>query len=53
VNTTFLTILFESHDYRGPYNNINKGLLMLYYSVENKLSDDMDDFIHRSSFYDI
>jgi hypothetical protein len=49
----FLTILFESHDYRGPYNNIEKGLLMLYYLVENKSSDDMNEFIPKSSFYDI
>ncbi|KAI8874598.1 hypothetical protein K501DRAFT_124504, partial [Backusella circina FSU 941] len=43
----FLTVLFEAHDYRGPYNNVNKGLLMLYYLVENKSTDDMEDFIPK------
>ncbi|KAI8080310.1 hypothetical protein BDF21DRAFT_324219, partial [Thamnidium elegans] len=31
----FLTILFGDQDYPGPYNNIEKGLLVLYFIVKN------------------
>lgn len=49
----FLVILFGAYDYKGPYNNIEKGLLMLYYLVENKSMDEMNEYIPKSSFYEI
>lgn len=49
----FLTILFEAYDYKGPYNNVEKGLVILYYLVENISMDEMNDYIPKSSFYDI
>ncbi|KAI8091676.1 hypothetical protein BDF21DRAFT_332706 [Thamnidium elegans] len=31
----FLTILFGDQDYPGPYNNLEKGLLILYFIIKN------------------
>jgi hypothetical protein len=49
----FLVILFGDRDYRGPYNNIEKGLLILYFIVENISIEDMDDYISKSTFHQI
>lgn len=49
----FLIILFGDRDYKGPYNNIEKGLLILYFITENKSIEDMDDYIAKSTFHQI
>lgn len=49
----FLIILFGDRDYRGPYNNVEKGLLILYFIIENKSIEDMDDYIAKSTFHQI
>jgi hypothetical protein len=49
----FLVILFGDRDYKGPYNNVEKGLLILYFMVENISVEDMDDYISKSTFHQI
>jgi hypothetical protein len=49
----FLTILFGDRDYPGPYNNVEKGVLILYFIVKNVPFDDMDKYISKSTFHDI
>ena len=49
----FLVILFGDRDYPGPYNNIEKGLLILYFIIKNIPFDDMDVYISKSTFHDI
>lgn len=49
----FLAILFGDRDYPGPYNNIEKGLLILYFIIKNIPFDDMDKYISKSTFHDI
>lgn len=49
----FLVILFGDRDYRGPYNNVEKGLLILYFIVENKSIEYMDEYISKSTFHQI
>ena len=49
----FLTVIFATQDYPGPYFNCEKGLLILYQLIKNCSVEDMSRFIPRSSFYDI
>jgi hypothetical protein len=49
----FLTILFGDKDYPGPYNNIEKGLLILYFIIKNIPFEDMNKYISKSTFHDI
>ena len=49
----FLTILFITQDYPGPYRNSEKGLLILYQLIKNCSMEQMSRFIPRSSFYDL
>ncbi|GAA5815764.1 hypothetical protein MFLAVUS_009279 [Mucor flavus] len=49
----FLVILFGDGDYRGPYNNVEKGLLILYFIVTNQPIEDMDEYIAKSTFHQI
>lgn len=49
----FLTVVFATQDYPGPYRNIEKGLLILYQLLQGYSLNDMSAFIPRSSYYDI
>lgn len=49
----FLTILFITQDYPGPYHNSEKGLLILYQLIKNCSMEQMSRFIPRSSFYNL
>ena len=49
----FLSVLFATQDYPGPYHNCEKGLLILYQLVKNCSVEQMSRFVPRSSFYDI
>lgn len=49
----FLSVIFATQDYPGPYNNCEKGLLILYQLIKNCSIEQMSRFIPRSSFYDI
>lgn len=49
----FLVILFGDGDYKGPYNNVDKGLLILYFIITNKPIEDMDEYIAKSTFHQI
>lgn len=49
----FLIIIFGDIDYRGPYNNIEKGLLVLYFIIECKSFEEMDKYIPKSTFHQI
>lgn len=46
-------LLFGDGDYRGPYNNVEKGLLILYFIVTNQPIEDMDEYIAKSTFHQI
>lgn len=49
----FLAVLFGTMDYKGPYNNVEKGLLILYLIIENKTFEEMDEFISKTTFHQI
>jgi hypothetical protein len=49
----FLSVLFATQDYPGPYRNCEKGLLVLYQLIKNCSMEQMSRFIPRSSFYDL
>ena len=49
----FLTKVFPIKDYPGPYRNIEKGLLIIYHLLTGRSIDDMEQFIPKSSYYDI
>lgn len=49
----FLTVLFSEQQYPGPYNNVEKGLLILYHLVTGKSMQEMRDYIPTSSFHAI
>lgn len=49
----FLSVLFATQDYPGPYRNCEKGLLILYQLIKNCSMEQMSRFVPRSSFYDI
>ncbi|KAL1929527.1 hypothetical protein VTP01DRAFT_1665 [Rhizomucor pusillus] len=47
----FLVVVFGEHEYAGPYNHVEKGLLILYFLLSGSSIADMSRFIPRSSFY--
>ncbi|KAG2216300.1 hypothetical protein INT45_012478 [Circinella minor] len=49
----FLNNLYGNKEYPGPYKEIEKGLILLYYLVSGKPGNDMHEFIPYSTFYDI
>jgi hypothetical protein len=49
----FLTILYSSKEYPGPYFEIDKGILLLYQMVSGKTGIDMSEFMPYTTFYDL
>ncbi|MGH7238590.1 MAG: hypothetical protein ACREHG_00840, partial [Candidatus Saccharimonadales bacterium] len=49
----FLTVLFSTECYPGPYHNVDKGLLILYQLLKNCSTNEMTRFQPKSSFYAI
>jgi hypothetical protein len=47
----FLSVLFSTQHYVGPYRNVEKGLLILYHMLTGVSIAEMGRFIPRSSFY--
>lgn len=49
----FLTVVFSSDVYPGPYSNVEKGVLVLYHILKGCPVADMEEFIPKSSYYEI
>ena len=49
----FLVMIFNKYDYKGPYNFLEKGLIILYHLISSNSYNDMDDYLPSSSFSDI
>lgn len=49
----FIQLFFSFGDYRNPYKNIEKVLLVLYQIVSGKSMKEMDEYIPYASFYGI
>ncbi|KAG0999967.1 hypothetical protein G6F27_013786 [Rhizopus arrhizus] len=49
----FLVVLFGVQDYSGPYNNVEKGILLLYHLVTGCSMEEMGQFIPKSSFHQL
>ncbi|KIJ40794.1 hypothetical protein M422DRAFT_49007 [Sphaerobolus stellatus SS14] len=49
----FLTVIFPTKNYPGPYRPLEKGLLLLYHLVKGCSLEDMRRFITPSTFNDI
>lgn len=49
----FLVVLFGAQDYSGPYNNVEKGILLLYHLVTGCSMEEMGQFIPKSSFHQL
>jgi hypothetical protein len=49
----FLTVLFQTQHYPGPYRNVEKGLLILYHLLKGCTFSEMAEFIPQSTFHDI
>jgi hypothetical protein len=49
----FLTVLWSSYNCSGPYNKVEKGLLILYQLLEGMYITDMERYIPKSSYYEI
>jgi hypothetical protein len=47
----FLSVLFSTQHYVGPYRNVEKGLLILYHILSGCSIAEMASFIPRSSFF--
>lgn len=50
---TFLVDFFSKYQFPGPYNNIEKGLLIIYQLLSGKTIREMEIYLPSSSFYDI
>jgi len=46
-------VIFGNYDYKGPYRNIEKELLLLYQLISGNSIREMYEFIPYTSFYDI
>lgn len=49
----FLSVLFTSCEYPGPYKEIDKGIILLYQIISGKPGSDMNEFIPYTSFYEV
>ncbi|KAI8596263.1 hypothetical protein EDD21DRAFT_422650 [Dissophora ornata] len=49
----FLTVLFGTRCYTGPYRNVDKGVLILYMLLQGTTVSDMGEFLPKSTFHDI
>ncbi|KAG0258755.1 hypothetical protein BGZ95_004879, partial [Linnemannia exigua] len=49
----FLTVLFGTKCYTGPYRNVEKGVLILYMLLQGTTVSDMGEFLPKSTFHDI
>ena len=49
----FLVVLFGTQDYSGPYNSVEKGILLLYHLVTGCSMEEMGQFIPKSSFHQL
>lgn len=49
----FLTTLFAVDVYPGPYCNVEKGILLLYQLLRGCAIADMEEYIPKSSYYEI
>ncbi|CAO3627615.1 unnamed protein product [Mucor hiemalis] len=47
----FLTVLYGTIEYPGPYKEIEKGLVLLYHIISGKPGCDMNEFIPYTTFY--
>ena len=49
----FLTEIFGNKDRKGPYRNIEKGLLLIFQLLEGKTMKEMGDHIPSSTYFEI
>ena len=49
----FLTDFLNTIPLPGPYNNIDKGVCILYHLISGDSFLEMDDYIKKSTFYSI
>jgi hypothetical protein len=49
----FLVVLWTGTRYPGPYREVEKGLLLLYYLITGNAMDAMESHIPKSSFHAI
>ncbi|KAF9547449.1 hypothetical protein EC957_008459 [Mortierella hygrophila] len=49
----FLTVLFGTRCYTGPYRNVEKGVLILYMLLQGTTVSDMGEFLPKNTFHDI
>jgi hypothetical protein len=49
----FLTVIWVSYNCPGPYNKVEKGLLILYQLLEGRYISEMGIHIPKTSFYEI
>ncbi|KAI7817162.1 hypothetical protein BC939DRAFT_388304, partial [Gamsiella multidivaricata] len=47
----FLTVLFGTKCYTGPYRNVEKGILILYMLLQGTTISDMDEFLPKNGGY--
>lgn len=49
----FLNSIFNKYNYKTPYRDIEKGLLIIYHLISGKSIREMDNYIPSSSFHEI
>ncbi|KAF9910906.1 hypothetical protein BX616_010751 [Lobosporangium transversale] len=49
----FLTVIFGTRNYPGPYRNVEKGILILYMLLKGVSTSEMSVFLPKSSFHDV
>ncbi|CAO3648681.1 unnamed protein product [Cunninghamella blakesleeana] len=49
----FLVVVFGRQDYAAPYNNVEKGLLLLYHLMQGYSIAEMARFMPKTTFYNL